>query len=80
MTSAKQVVGAPLVIRGRELSLSRAVRAGDFVFVTGQIPMRDGEPVTWGSIEEQTRAVLDAIRTTLGEAGCDLVDVVKFMV
>ena len=80
MTSAKQVIGAPLVIAGREHSLSRAIRAGDFVFVTGQIPMRDGEPMTWGTIEEQTRAVLDAIRTTLGEADCDLADVVKSMV
>jgi len=28
--SRKQVIGAPLVIDGRELSLSRAIRAGDF--------------------------------------------------
>ncbi len=80
MTSAKQVIGAPLVIGGRELSLSRAIRAGDFVFVTGQIPMNDGEPMAWGTIEEQTRAVLDAIQTTLGEADCGLADVVKSMV
>ena len=33
----KQVIGGPLVIDGRELSLSRAIRAGDFVFVTGQV-------------------------------------------
>ena len=28
----KQVIGEPLIINGRELSLSRAIRAGDFVF------------------------------------------------
>jgi enamine deaminase RidA (YjgF/YER057c/UK114 family) len=44
--SRKEVIGAPLVIDGRVLSLSRAVRAGDFVFVTGQVPMRDGKPMT----------------------------------
>lgn len=76
----RQVIGAPLVIGGRRLSLSRAVRAGDFVYLTGQIPFRDGVPMTTGSIEEQTRAVLDAIRATLAEAGCTLGDVVKAMV
>jgi reactive intermediate/imine deaminase len=77
---AKEVIGARLTIGGRQLSLSRAIRAGDFVFLTGQIPMRDGEIATSGSIEEQTRIVLDLIRGTLGEAGCELRDVVKSMV
>ena len=80
MSRTKQVVGEPLVIGGRRLSLSRAVRAGDFVFLTGQIPFVDGAPMTSGSIEEQTRVVLDTIRSTLAEAGCDLCDVVKSMV
>jgi len=78
--SRKQVIGAPLVIDGRVLSLSRAIRAGDFVFVTGQVPMRDGQPMTEGSIEDQTRACLDSLRQILAEAGCDLGDVVKSMV
>lgn len=77
---AREVIGAPVSIGGRQLSLSRAIRAGDFVFLTGQIPMRDGELVTDGSIEEQTRIVLDRIRGTLKEAGCELRDVVKSMV
>lgn len=80
MVRTKQVIGEPLVIGGRRLSLSRAVRAGDFVFLTGQIPFLDGAPMTSGSIEEQTRAVLDTIRSTLAEAGCALSDVVKSMV
>ena len=33
-----------------------------------------------GSIEEQTRAVLDEIKATLALAGCTLADVVKAMV
>lgn len=80
MVRTKQVIGEPLVIGGRRLSLSRAVRAGDFVFLTGQIPFLDGAPMTSGSIEEQTRVVLDTIRSTLAEAGCALSDVVKSMV
>lgn len=78
--SEKQVIGAPLVINGRELSLSRAIRAGDFVFITGQVPMRDGQPLTEGNIEQQTRACLDSLGEILAEAGCDFSDVVKSMV
>jgi 2-iminobutanoate/2-iminopropanoate deaminase len=80
MKKTKQVIGGPLIINGRELSLSRAVRAGDFVFLTGQIPMRDGLPMTDGSIEDQTRASIEGIRDILSEAGCELGDVVKSMV
>ncbi len=76
----KEVIGAPLVIDGRVMSLSRAVRAGDFVFITGQVPMRDGKPMTAGGIEDQTRACLDSLREILDEAGCELGDVVKSMV
>jgi len=78
--SAKQVIGKPLIINGRKLSLSRAVRAGEFVFLTGQIPMQDGVPMTNGTIEEQTRACLDAITETLALADCQLGDVVKSVV
>ncbi len=80
MTGRKQVIGGPLEIGGRVLSLSRAVRAGDFVFLTGQIPLQDGKPMTEGGIEAQTRAVLDDIRASLRLAGCELGDVVKAMV
>ena len=78
--SLKPVIGAPLVIDGRVLPLSRAVRAGDFVFVTGQVPMRDGKPMTDGSIEDQARACLQSLQQILIEAGCELGDVVKSMV
>lgn len=80
MNQHKEVVGAPLVINGRKLSLSRAIRAGDTVYLTGQVPMRDGAVMTDGSIEDQTRAVLDTITETLQLAGCDRDDVVKAMV
>ena len=77
---SKEIIGEPFVINGRKLSLSKAVRAGDFVFLTGQIPMKNGVVVTEGSIEDQTRIVLDEIKNTLTEAGCELQDVVKTMV
>ena len=80
MPRTKQVIGAPLGIGGRKLSLSRAIRAGDTVYLTGQIPMKDGAPMTTGSIQDQTRAVLDDITATLALAGCTRDDVVKAMV
>ena len=77
---SKEIIGEPLIINGRKLSLSKAVRAGDFVFLTGQVPMKNGVVVTEGSIEDQTRVVLEEIKNTLTEAGCKLEDVVKSMV
>ncbi len=80
MSNNKQIIGGPLEIGGRVLSLSRAIRAGDFVFLTGQIPMRDGVPMTDGTVEDQTRAILNDIKDTLELAGCEMADVVKSMV
>lgn len=79
-TAAKEIIGGPLVINGKTLSLSRAVRAGDFIFLTGQLPFVDGKPMTDGTIEEQTRVVIETIRDTLGETNCTLDQVVKSMV
>ena len=80
VSTGKQIIGGEVIIGGRKLSLSRAVRAGDFVFLTGQIPFKDEEPMTTGTIEEQTRVVLDLITATLADAGCTLSDIVKAMV
>ena len=75
----KKIIGDPIIIGGTTLSLSRAVRAGDFVFLTGQIPFKDGEVMTNGTVEEQTRAILEDIKSTLALADCELTDVVKAM-
>ena len=42
--------------------------------------MNNGLPMTDGSIEDQTRACLDSLKSILAEAGCELGDVVKSMV
>lgn len=56
--------------------LSPAVRAGDFVFVSGQVPVVDGRIVP-GGIAAETRAVLDNLRRCLEMAGAGMADVVK---
>ena len=76
----KYPLGDPIIINGRQLSLSRAIKAGDYIFCTGQVPMKNGSVMTTGSIEEQTIAVIKEIRITLSLANCSLEDVVKSMV
>lgn len=59
------------------MPLSPAVRAGDFVFISGQVPTDDRGEIVWGNIETQTRVVMEKLKTALGYAGCSLADVVK---
>lgn len=58
--------------------LSSAVRAGDFIFVSGQVPV---DPLTGkiigNTIEEQTEAVLKRLEKVLKAAGSGLDEVVK---
>ncbi len=62
---------------GNRLPFSKAVHAGDYVFVSGQIAVgADGEVVS-GGIVEQTRQTLDNVRTILAMVDLDLKDVVK---
>lgn len=62
------------------LPFSKAVQAGGFIFLSGQIALtRDGAPGK-GPIEEQTRNVLDQIAETLAQLGSGLADVVRVTV
>ena len=54
-----------------------AVRAGDFIFVSGQVPKDAEGNMFCGTIEEETRWCIEALRRVLKEAGADLEDVVK---
>jgi 2-iminobutanoate/2-iminopropanoate deaminase len=59
---------------------SKAVRAGGFIFLSGQIPTDDeGRPV-YGPIAAQTRLVLDRVAATLTDCGAALSDVVRVTV
>jgi 2-iminobutanoate/2-iminopropanoate deaminase len=57
--------------------LSPAVRAGDFVFVSGQVPVGADGKVVSGGIGPETTQVLANIRAALALAGCSMADVVK---
>lgn len=62
------------------LPFSKAVQAGGFIFLSGQIPLAaDGTPLR-GTIEVQTAAVLERIGATLAELGSGFEDVVRVTV
>jgi 2-iminobutanoate/2-iminopropanoate deaminase len=57
---------------------SQAIRAGGFVFVSGQLALRPGDKeLTGGTIEEQTEQVFANIGAILAEAGTGLDRLVK---
>jgi 2-iminobutanoate/2-iminopropanoate deaminase len=56
---------------------SQAIRAGGFVFVSGQIGLRPGESELVGGIAEQTEQVFENLGAILGEAGSGLDRLVK---
>ena len=57
--------------------LSKAVRAGDFVFLSGQTPKNADLTPLRGDIQTQTRNVLEAIKASLAEHGLGLDSVVR---
>jgi enamine deaminase RidA (YjgF/YER057c/UK114 family) len=59
------------------LPLSRAIRAGDFLLLSGQIPVDENGQVVRGDIASQTHAVLKRIGETLALAGASYADVVR---
>ena len=61
---------------GTPRPFAKAVRAGDYVYVSGQVPTVDGEVVT-GGIVAQTEAVIENVIAVLKIADCDLSHVVK---
>jgi 2-iminobutanoate/2-iminopropanoate deaminase len=53
-----------------------AVRAGDFIFVSGQLGMADGA-LADGGVSGQTAQAVANLKARLEEMGADLTDVVK---
>ena len=57
--------------------LTPAVRAGDFVYVSGKVPVGPDGNVVAGGIGPETEQVIANMRKVLELAGCTLDDVVK---
>jgi 2-iminobutanoate/2-iminopropanoate deaminase len=54
-----------------------AVRAGDFIFVSGQVPKDENNNMISGTIEEETLATLKTIARIIADEGATLSDVVR---
>lgn len=67
---------ADLAAGGQKRPFAKAVRAGDFVYVSGQVPAEGGEIIA-GGIVAQTEKVMENIKSVLALAGCGLEHVVK---
>ena len=70
----------PIEIPGRPpaaVPLSAAYRAGDFVFVSGQIASRPDGTVFIGDFAAEVSLALDNVEAALKAAGADLTKVVK---
>ncbi|WP_045997984.1 RidA family protein [Loktanella sp. S4079] len=61
---------------GQKRPFAKAVRAGDYVHVSGQVPTVDGEVVS-GGIVAQTEQVIANIKEVLALADCGFEDIVK---
>jgi enamine deaminase RidA (YjgF/YER057c/UK114 family) len=60
-----------------KVGISRAVRVGSFIAVSGTAPLRDGKTVGIGDPAAQARRCLEIIRDALEKAGTTLDHVVR---
>ncbi len=71
-------VGAPRSgAGGQALPFSPAIRAGDFVYVSGQVAHDESGELVGSTIVAQTRQTMENLRRVLTLAGCTLDDVIK---
>ena len=67
---------ADLAAGGSDRPFAKAVKAGDYIYVSGQVPAVDGEIIS-GGIIAQTAQVMENIIEILRAAGCGLEHVIK---
>ena len=67
----------PLASDRQPRPFSPAVRAGDFVYVSGQVPADANGEIVVGGIEAQTHQVMKNLQAVLALANCTLDDVCK---
>jgi reactive intermediate/imine deaminase len=77
MTDKKRRDVYPIGKKNPNLPFHPAVRAGDFIFVSGQVAKDADGNMCVGNIEEQTRWTIECIKRILSEAGAALSDIVR---
>jgi reactive intermediate/imine deaminase len=77
MMTIERFGAAPSGPGGRSLPFTKAVRAGDFVFVSGQVPMGANGEIVEGNIATQTKQTIENVKSILLSLGLGLEHVVK---
>ena len=73
-----EIVGGQLSLGdGTKLPLSKATRAGDFLFLSGQLALGDDGQLKGTDISTQTERCIENIRAVLAEIDGDLTNVIK---
>jgi len=67
----------PIGKKNPNLPFHPAVRAGDFIFISGQVPKDEQGNMCAGTIEEQTRWTIESLRRILALEGAGLQHVVR---
>lgn len=80
MAKSKQRAIEAFGAKNPNLPFHPAVRAGDFIFVSGQVAKDENGNMCAGPIEEQCRWTIESVRRALAAAGADLSDIVKMTV
>ncbi len=70
----------PIGKKNPNLPFHPAVRAGDYIFISGQVPKDENGNMCAGTIEEQTRWTVESLRRILALEDADLGDIVKVTV
>ncbi len=70
----------PIGTKNPNLPFHPGVRAGDYIFVSGQVAKDAEGNMCAGTIEEQRRWTIESLRRVLAHEGADLGDIVKVTV
>ena len=81
-TKKKLMTGVFILLEKKNpnLPFHPGMRAGDFIFVSGQVAKDADGNMCDGTIEEQCRSTIEAIRRVLNADGADLEDIVRISV
>ena len=72
-----EYIGGEGINASGNVPYSRAVRAGDFLYLSGQVAFDENKEIVSGGVGAETRRALTIIGETLALAGCTFDDVVK---
>jgi len=77
MSETKRADVYPIGKKNPNLPFHPAVRAGDYIFVSGQVAKDANGNMLAGTIEQETAGTIEAIKRILAEEGASLSDVVR---